>query len=586
MRVRSFLLFILLVAPATAGCLDGITRGLDKAVYEPRELAPPEDPNVTHARRLALMSPMLIDDLGKAIVERHHFDLAAADGTILFGDTWVPAFKPNVPNVTLPEKKGIVLVVSPYLAGIRNESDNGTPYKPDPGQPPSFYRQMFDLFIPRGYAFALFDVRGTGLSKGCLDLGGPKEQADMKAIIDHLGEQPWSNGKVGMVGVSYDGWTQQQAAAQKPEHLAAIIPIAPVADWYHVVGKGGAKYQSWTPFSPYGYNFQIGDAVAKFTGGDTTQICAFENQAWSDDLSGDYNEWMHARDLRPKAAGAEAPMFYAHGFVDVNARPDHIDPWFTDYGGTKRGFLWQMSHAMPTEANTGLPQGHFNREIVRWFDYHLLGWDNLVNETFGTVQVQDSLGEWRREAAWPPADVQDRVFYLSSSGLTDTPPSAGTGPWVDNPNENGFDFGWTSGQVGVPGTEFRRVFASDNLSEPIHYAGRPVVDAFVATDRPNSFVVVRLYDVLPDGSWLFINRGVQSLRHAGGIDAPNLVVPGLPVHVRAAMQPNDYVFQAGHKIGLAITSSDSAYILPSGTTARNTLSYGAGQSTLPEFGVR
>jgi predicted acyl esterase len=107
-----------------------------------------------------------------------------------------------------------------------------------------------------------------------------------------------------------------------------------------------------------------------------------------------------------------------------------------------------------------------------------------------------------------------------------------------------------------------------------------MVDAVVATDRPNSFIVIRLYDVLPDGSWLFINRGVQSLRHAAGVDSPGVVVPVVPFHVIAAMQPNDYVFQVGHKIGLTITSSDSSYILPSGTTARNTLSYGAGQSKL------
>src|SRR4051794_4792371 len=90
------------------------------------------------------------------------------------------------------------------------------------------------LFATRGIASAVADVRGTGGSGG--DLSGnyfsPREARDGAALVEYLGTQPWSTGKVGMAGGSYVGITQYLTAEQQPPHLAAIVPQVAISDLY------------------------------------------------------------------------------------------------------------------------------------------------------------------------------------------------------------------------------------------------------------------------------------------------------------------------------------------------------------------
>ena len=83
-------------------------------------------------------------------------------------------------------------------------------------------------------AGAVVDVRGTGGSGGTLEgnFFSPREARDSATVIEYLGNQPYSTGKVGMAGGSYVGITQFLAAQQRPPHLAAIAPQVPISDLY------------------------------------------------------------------------------------------------------------------------------------------------------------------------------------------------------------------------------------------------------------------------------------------------------------------------------------------------------------------
>ncbi len=87
----------------------------------------------------------------------------------------------------------------------------------------------------RGFVFAVVDVRGTGGSQGNLDENyfSPREARDGYELVEFLGTQPWSNGKVGMSGGSYLGIIQYLTAEQDPRHLAAIAPDEALADIYN-----------------------------------------------------------------------------------------------------------------------------------------------------------------------------------------------------------------------------------------------------------------------------------------------------------------------------------------------------------------
>jgi len=89
-------------------------------------------------------------------------------------------------------------------------------------------------YVPRGYARAVADVVGTRNSSGCWDYGGVNEQQSGVDLVNFLAQQPWSNGKVAMIGGSYDGTTANMVAARSSEApgLDGIVPIAAISRWY------------------------------------------------------------------------------------------------------------------------------------------------------------------------------------------------------------------------------------------------------------------------------------------------------------------------------------------------------------------
>ncbi|WP_203075260.1 CocE/NonD family hydrolase [Falsiroseomonas ponticola] len=104
-----------------------------------------------------------------------------------------------------------------------------------------------ERFVPDGFALVNVDSRGSGKSPGYLDPFSPRETQDYAEAIDWAGTQPWSNGKVGLLGVSYLAIKQWQVAALRPKHLAAIVPWEGATDlyrdWSH---HGGILSNSFT----------------------------------------------------------------------------------------------------------------------------------------------------------------------------------------------------------------------------------------------------------------------------------------------------------------------------------------------------
>jgi len=98
---------------------------------------------------------------------------------------------------------------------------------------------LTENFIPHGYAVAFLPVRGTADAGGCMNLMGPEERADLNQAITWLGRQSWSNGSIGMIGVSYDGATQWEVASFGNRYLKTIVPISGVPDVYEPLFGGG-----------------------------------------------------------------------------------------------------------------------------------------------------------------------------------------------------------------------------------------------------------------------------------------------------------------------------------------------------------
>src|SRR5665213_4147190 len=121
-------------------------------------------------------------------------------------------------------KTPVILTVSPYATS--GASPLGLHFDNDPVLGPGGFAIDAQVFA-HGYSVVLVALRGYGASGGCFDLGGSGEQADVKAAVEWSADQPWSTGKVGMVGHSYDGQTQLMALASHPRGLAAVVPSSP-----------------------------------------------------------------------------------------------------------------------------------------------------------------------------------------------------------------------------------------------------------------------------------------------------------------------------------------------------------------------
>lgn len=599
-RPRFRLVATLLAALLLAGCVDT----LRAAVYEPQPPPPPLPGPPAETNLSAYDGEMILNSTPARI--------PTPDGEML--NATVTLNGTATTNAT-PAPHPVVLLVSPTYGALKQA------VHPSPSLTDALraleYMRWIDVFARRGYAVVIVDARGTGGSTGCLDFGGPLDQQDAKTAVEWVAKQPWSNGRVGMLGRGYDGMFALAAAGQQVPALQAVVVVDPVVSWYNVTASGGAKYAGRSgaeaqqtlrdgtgmppdvptdPFVVENYAQQLvprpGDPRFERA---ADQGCAGANAAGADDPSGEANAWTKARDLTALAAKAHAPLFYTQALLDVQNRPEGMAAWFNAYAGPKHGFVWQhvpgtfggIPSFQPDLFNTNLADpfvagsrvSAWDMQVIRWMDHHLRDLDNNATRLYGVVDVQDSAGRWRDETAWPPLNATTQTLVLGKGGKLALLAFAAnvsddTDSWRDDPREDGGARGSRTTTLQPGAAPTRLAFRSDPLAEEVRVAGAPVVRLHASADRPNALVVARLYDVLPDGSWVLVNRGVRSLLARDGVDAPQPAVPGQTYELKVALEPDEYVFRAGHRIGLALAGDDASYVVPLTSVATTTVTYG------------
>src|SRR5687767_5506232 len=241
------------------------------------------------------------------------------DGVELSVDLW----RPVVPEGM---KVPVILTLTPYHVLNRAlDPLNETDLPPGDGA----------YYVPRGYAYAVADVRGTYLSGGCWDYGGIKERQDGYDIVEWFGTRDWSNGKVAMTGASYDGTTANAAAVEQPPHLATIVPISSISRWWGYAYQQGARSSysgesadidppSDTPTDfMFAYGFLPPPSPDALTAAQQVamrwNLCdRVEQTLHGYDTEPDYDAFWKARDYLRRADQVEVPVLVAHGFLDFN----------------------------------------------------------------------------------------------------------------------------------------------------------------------------------------------------------------------------------------------------------------------------
>ncbi|WP_067470608.1 CocE/NonD family hydrolase [Nocardia amamiensis] len=435
----------------------------------------------------------------------------STDGTRLHADILRPA------GVSEDTRTPVILTVSPYRAHLAYLSE------PRLTGGPSTDNLSADLFLAAGYTYVIVDLRGFGGSGGCPDFGGPGERADVAAAVEWAAGQPWSTGKVGMFGVSYEGWTGLMGLAAKPEGLAAVAAFEPVVDPYSYLYMQGVSWKfSGKPITERGVrpadfvgleHLLIASTPPRPEDGgeyrsNATQLpwqCYQNYLTEIGDHTPDTTFWRE-RDLVAPLRGSTIPLFLGQGFVDYNTRAYRVfDLWNGLGPGAHRAWFGQWGHRTCND-KCGTP--HFDTELLAFFDKHVAGRDVEIPGPRITVGQFD--GRWRAETAWPPADAQRVPVELRPGRYTD----------------RGL----------VPGPDRELWSVSAPLAQEQHLSGIPTATLRLSGPA-TATVAVELYDIAPDLHATVITRGIAPVADTAEI----------------RLLAQDWPIPAGHRIGVRVT---------------------------------
>jgi len=457
--------------------------------------------------------------------------IPSSDGVQLHADILRPKSVPAGSRVP------VILSIGPYF-GHSGQTGvvgpvQGTSYDPvGPSEGPS--DRFLDFIeganlMERGYAFVMVDLRGFGGSTGCLDWSGPGEQADVVNAVKWVAAQPWSNGKVGMYGKSYDGVTGLIGVNRRPAGLAAVVSQEPVYDLYrYLYGDGIRRLNSL--LTPALYDLidltpgpALDDPSYTANGANSSQrpgcpVLNLSDQGGNDDH---YSDYWRKRNLIPGAAGSNVPLFLTQGLTENNTVADGLAQYMQNHTGYERAWLGPWEHVRGNERDEDgrLKMGRegFFDEVMRFYNRFLKGQSPPADPP---VAVQTNDGKWRGEDVWPPADATGYTSTLGSGEYTDD----GSGSATGSSDTEGV---WT---------------ISPRLPHDAHLAGsgRAVID--VATTRPNANLVVDVYDLDEFGIGPLITRQGFLARSSG--------------EKTLDLWSADWKIPAGHRIAVRVTDAN------------------------------
>ena len=297
---------------------------------------------------------------------------------------------------------------------------------------------LHSYFVRRGYVTARVDIRGTGASEG----NPPdreysdQEQQDGLEVIAWLAKQPWSNGNVGMTGISWGGFNSIQIARLHPPALKAIIAMCATEELFHDDIHYIDNLMHLDEFE-LGMDLQLGLTRAPdFPTDEKSLATRFDAKPWAFlylQHQRDSEFWRRASVAPNHYDEYKVPSFMIGGFLD--GYRDSIPRFFEHSKAPIKALIGPWNHTFPHEAEPG-PSIEWRVEAVRWWDYWLKGIQNgIMDEPRFEVymrhwyppdpNIAEIPGEWRAEKTWPPANTHTHTYFLEPNySLGDGPPLA------------------------------------------------------------------------------------------------------------------------------------------------------------------
>lgn len=457
----------------------------------------------------------------------------------------------------------------PVLADVGPYYDDGDVSATTPAD--RLGRFLIENYVPHGYAVAQVSVFGTGNSNHCMDLMGTDEQRGIDAAVSYLGEAAWSNGKVGLIGKSYDGSTPWQAATFGNPYLATIVPMSGLIGVHELMWRNG----SMEARGPIMHNGVYGSFGIDGDGGDAENLCegyiegyvngpaAYQTGGMVAFAGNTY--WTERSFLSRVLENYQGSIYIIQGMQDWNVDPHMAFPihqqvdeagieiktlagqWAHDYPDRVEGHSSQGS-GRGAEAYPYTLRWDWADEMLYWFDWYLKGEGRAP--TLG-VEMQDNRGGWRFETTYPAPDTE----YLAINGA----------------------------DMGPDGTSMSAAssitMSYGPFEEDVYIAGMPT---FHIPVTPSTLNGAHGFLEMTDENGMHLGHAVMDFRfHAGGRDGQLSLIPYVEVMGLMEFMPMDVFISAGETIFITLTQTGEDYVPSSSAVGGYSVDWSASTLTLP-----
>jgi predicted acyl esterase len=421
--------------------------------------------------------------------------------------------------------------------------------------------------LPRGYAFVVQDMRGRFDSQGedsAFRTDGTGALRDGFDAVEWVAAQGWCDGNVGMTGSSAGGVAQYLAAASAPPHLRCGAPSVAAPSLYHFGAYQGGVFRKSL----------VEDWLERneFRPENLAQVRAHAS----------YDDHWKPMDMLARAADVKIPMIHRTGWYDCFSGGT-IEAYLAlqEHGGEDaRGhqILIVSTRAHGEAAGGALRFPEESREAPfphehAFFEQYLKGEDRGVEKTprvhyyvMGAVGEDRAPGNlWRSAPVWPPEARRAPFFFHADATLGETPPPGGGSlSYRYDPRDpvrtlGGANLNLPSGPLDQRPVEGRAdvlLFTTPPLQSPLEVTGPVRAVLFVSSDCPDTDFTVKLTDVYPDGRSILLCDGIRRARFRESLSRAEFMKPGEVYRVEVDLWSTSIVFNRGHRIRVAVSSSN------------------------------
>ncbi|HVY03700.1 MAG TPA: CocE/NonD family hydrolase [Caulobacterales bacterium] len=422
-------------------------------------------------------------------------------------------------------------------------------------------------YVDAGYAYVLQDTRGKGHSQGFY-IAFATDIEDGYDTVEWIAQQPWSNGKIGIVGGSALGMTANAAAMAAPPHLVAAYVSVAYDDSKVNTYPGGVLKKNDT----VGWERGQGMNVPERTGVTDATRTVFDDQ----------------RSMLVNYKYVKIPIYNVGGWYDIFSE-GNVRNFVRLQNDGANGARGNQKLSMGPAGHGGLQGGLAypqwdaagqREQEMRWWDHWLKGADNGIMKEPPVTYFMMGAGEKGQPASpdvrvmhaanWPPASHKVRFYLTPAKALTTDAPSAAKAQKISYkfdpahpvPTIGGANLLAPAGPKDQreikPRPDYLR-FETAPLDQPVAIAGNVTVELYGATDGLDTDFMAKLVDVYPDGYEAIVLDAPIRARYRRGFmaDQVALMTPNKPDKMVIDLWDTAITFAKGHKIALHISSSSS-----------------------------